>query len=166
MLATGGTLIDSIDYVFEKVSGNLEAGWRTTVFNGDYIEFNSTSGGFVNFTRAGTSRLQLTTTGVNVVGSIVLSGATSITGGATISSGAAITGNTTITSGSLTVSPSGGAGAVIGGRQTGFGLPTGTYNTAAFNTSTVTLTQLAQYVAGMMSRLHSSTSGAHFLFGP
>ena len=119
-----------------NASGNLEAGWRTTVFNGDYIEYSSS--GYINFVRSGTSRLQIATSSV------------------------------TVTSANLVVNPSNvaGTGAIIGGRQTGFGLPTGTYNTTTFNTATVTLTQLAQYVAGMMSRLHSSTAGAHYLFGP
>lgn len=119
-----------------NASGNLDANWRTTVFNGDYIEYNSS--GYINFVRNGTSRLQISTS------------------------------NVTVLNASLSVNPTNTAGtnAIIGARQTGFGLPTGTYNTASFNTATVTLTQLAQYVAGMMSRLHSSTSGAHHLFGP
>jgi hypothetical protein len=120
-----------------NASGNLGADWRTTVFNGDYIEYNTS--GYINFVRSGTSYFQIATGAVRVI------------------------------SANLSVNPANvaGAGAIIAGRQTGFGLPTGTYNTAAFDTSTVTLTQLAQYVAGMMSRLHSSGgSGTHWLFGP
>lgn len=119
-----------------NASGSLDADWRTTVFNGDYIEYNTS--GYINFVRSGTSRFQIATTTVSCINA------------------------------NFVVNPTNtvGAAAVIAGRQTGFGLPTGTYNTAAFDTSTVTLTQLAQYVAGMVSRLHSSTSGAHWLFGP
>lgn len=118
-------------------SGNLGADWRTTTFSGDYIAYSSGISG-LNFVVGNGSRLQITSSTVTVANAI------------------------------LQVDPSGGGTnqAQIRARQTGFALPTGTSNTATFDTATVTLTQLAQYVKGLVERLHSSTSGAHALIGP
>ncbi len=120
-----------------QASGSLIANIRTTVFNGDYITYSSSLGGF-NVVRGGSSKLQITSNTV------------------------------TVANASFQVDPSGAGGtgiAIVRGRQGGFGLPTGTVNTGAFDTSTVTLTQLAQYVAGLVQRIHASTSGAHALIG-
>ena len=117
-------------------SGNLPGDIRTTSFNGDYFEYSSGLTGF-SFVRGGSSKLQITSTSV------------------------------TVANANLRVDP-GGAGsnvAVIRALRTGFGLPTGTVNSAAFDTSTVTLSQLAQYVAALVQQLHDSTGGAHALIG-
>lgn len=116
-------------------SGNLDGDWRTTVFNGDYLEYNST-GSFIHFVRGGSSKLQIGSTDVIVANA------------------------------DFGVNVGAGSTAYIRALQPGFGLPTGTTNTASFNTATVTLTQLAEYVAGLVARIHSSTSGAHALIGP
>lgn len=116
-------------------SGNLDGDWRTTVFNGDYLEYNS-SGSFIHFVRGGSSKLQIGSSDVIVANA------------------------------NFGVNVGSGSTAFVRGLQTGFGLPTGTTNTASFNTATVTLTQLAEYVAGLVARIHSSTSGAHALIGP
>jgi len=71
----------------------------------------------------------------------------------------------TVVSSPLAVSTGVGSYSYIRSLQTGFGLPTGTTNTASFDTATVTTTQLAQYVKGLVERLHSGTSGAHHLIG-
>lgn len=118
-----------------NASGNLDADWRSTVFNGDYLTFDS-SGGFMHFVRNGQSRLQIG------VGQVVVANS------------------------ELAVNIGSGSNAIIRARQTGFGLPTGTISSASFDTSTVTLSQLAQYVAALVQRIHSSTSGAHALIGP
>lgn len=118
-------------------SGNLTADWRTTVFNGDYLEYN-TGISAIQFVRGGSSKLQIGSSTVVVAN-------------------ASLAVNTTGT---------GVNSAYIRDLQTGFGLPTGTVNSNTFDTSTVTLTQLAQYVAALVQHLHSSTSGAHWLIGP
>ena len=71
----------------------------------------------------------------------------------------------TVASSPLAVNIGSGSNSYIRSLQTGFGLPTGTTNTASFDTATVTTTQLAQYVKGLVERLHSGTSGAHHLIG-
>lgn len=71
----------------------------------------------------------------------------------------------TVVSSPLAVSTGVGSYSYIRSLQPGFGLPTGTTNTASFDTATVTTTQLAQYVKGLVERLHSGTSGAHHLIG-
>ena len=118
-------------------SGNLQADWRSTVFNGDYIEYNS-AGGFIHIVRGGISRVQISTSAV------------------------------VIANANLLVNPTGVAGTAseINGVQGGFALPTGTVSGVTFDTATVTLNQLAQYVAYLVQRLHKSTSGAHGLIGP
>jgi hypothetical protein len=116
-------------------SGNLVADWRTTVFNKDYLEYN-TAGGFIQFVRNNSSKLQIGTTNILVANAVL--GVNNGTGGST---------------------------AWIRDRQVGFALPTGTTNTATFDTATVTTARLAEYVKGMVERLHASTSGAHWLFG-
>jgi hypothetical protein len=115
--------------------GNMGADWRTTVFNGDYVEYSSTLGG-INFVRGGQSKVQI---------------------GADVS----------VVNACLRVDPDGDGTNVakVKGLQTGFALPTGTSNTGTFDTATVTTTQLAQYVKGLVERLHSSTNGAHALIG-
>jgi len=115
-------------------SGSLNADWRTTTFNGDYLEHN-TAGSFIHFVKGGSSRLQISNSGVVVA------------------------------NGDLGVNVGSGSTAYVRGLQTGFGLPTGAIDTASFNTATVTLTKLAEYVAGLVIRLHSSTSGGHALIG-
>lgn len=115
-------------------SGNLDADWRTTVFNGDYLEYN-TSGSFIHFVRGGSSKFQISSSTVLVANA------------------------------DFGVNVGSGSTAYVRGLQTGFGLPTGTTNTASFDTATVTLTELAEYVAGLVARLHASTSGAHALIG-
>lgn len=53
-------------------SGALRADLRTTAFNGDYLEFNS-AGGFIQFVRSGTSRLQIgSTVSVNAALSVAI----------------------------------------------------------------------------------------------
>lgn len=71
----------------------------------------------------------------------------------------------TVASSPLAVNVGSGSNSYIRSLQTGFGLPTGTTNTSSFDTATVTTTQLAQYVKGLVERLHASTSGAHHLIG-
>jgi hypothetical protein len=112
--------------------GNLDANWRTTGFNGDYIEYASGINA-LNFVRGGSSKLQIGTTLVNVTNS------------------------------NLQVNPTGVNPSLITSKQMGFGLPTGTINTASFNPATVTLVQLAEYVAGLVTRIHGATPGAHAL---
>jgi hypothetical protein len=57
--------------------------------------------------------------------------------------------------------------AVLRGLQLGFTLPTGTRNTGALNTDDPSLTpqRVAQYLAGLVDRLHASTSGSNQLIG-
>jgi len=71
----------------------------------------------------------------------------------------------TVASSPLAVNTGSGSNSYIRSLQTGFGLPTGTTNTASFDTATVTTTQLAQYVKGLVERIHSGTAGAHHLIG-
>lgn len=120
-----------------NASGNLTGDIRTTVFNGDYIEYNS-SGSFIHIVKGGSSKVQIESSVV------------------------------TVANANLAVNTTGVAGTEsrIVGVQDGFALPTGTVSGATFNTSTVTLGQLAQYVAYLVQRLHKSTSGAHGLIGP
>lgn len=71
----------------------------------------------------------------------------------------------TVNGAPLSVYTGSGSAAYVRGLQPGFGLPTGTTNTASFDTATVTLVQLAQYVKGLVERIHSGTAGAHHLIG-
>lgn len=54
---------------------------------------------------------------------------------------------------------------VVGGRKTGWTAPTGTLSRATFNEATVTLPQLAQRVAALITDLHFQASGNHGLIG-
>lgn len=116
-------------------SGNLDADWRTTVFNGDYLTFDYTNQ-FIHFVRGGESKLQIGLTDV-VVANAKLGVNTGI----------------------------GGTTAFIQDRQLGFALPTGTTDTGTFDTATVTTQRLAEYVKGLVERLHAGTPGAHSLIG-
>jgi len=118
-----------------NASGSLPSGFRTTGFNGDYINFSADIQG-LNFVRGGSSKLQITSSQVTVANSI------------------------------LVVSPSPGVttSARIRESQPGFGVPTGLVDTSSFDPASVTLEQLAKYVAGMVKRLHTSTADGHHLF--
>lgn len=119
-------------------SGSLSGDFRTTTFNGDYAYYDSA-----------TARMKF-----------VLGGVESLTLHASQSA---------VFAGSIAVPAGKGflvnSQQVVAGRQTGFALPTGTTNTGTWDTATVTLPQLAQYVKGLVERLHASTSGAHGLIG-
>lgn len=60
---------------------------------------------------------------------------------------------------------SGDAGKILGQRKTGWALPTGTLSRATFDPATVTLADLAQRVAAMLTDLHAD-GGQHGLIGP
>lgn len=118
-----------------NASGNLESGWRTTGFNGDYITYSSALAA-MQIVINGASAIEIYTNRVRV--------------------------NRPVES-----LPSGSDPGILNGRSNGFGYPTGSFNSNSFNTATVTLVQLAEYVAALISRIHSSgPGGGHRFIGP
>ncbi len=117
-----------------NASGNLNANLRTTVFNGDYIEYSNVISA-INFVRGGSSKLQIASSAV------------------------------TVANAELNVNIGSGSTSIIRARQLGFALPTGTIGGGSFDTATVTLPQLAEYVGYLVTRLHASTPGGHALIG-